>query len=154
MHGYIAEGSSAVLRTAAELQRRFGRKRLYIGTGAAALVPGGFFLLRAFTNREAPPPPPPPRDVVATKVITRDGPLYLDEIGNCSAYAMVLAQVSGQISARHFEDGAEVKKGDLLFSIDPRPFQAVLGQAQAALAQARSQSQHAGELLPVPTGAN
>jgi multidrug efflux system membrane fusion protein len=143
MYGYIAEFNSALHRMAPQLQRRFGRKRLHIGVAATALVLGGLFLFRGFANREAPPPPPPPQAVVATKVITRDVPLYLDEIGNCTAYAtvQVQAQVSGQIAARHFIDGAELKKGDLLFSIDPRPFQAVLGQAQAALAQARSQQQ-------------
>ena len=83
---------------------------------------------------------PPVRPVLVAKVITNDVPLYLDEIGTCAAYEMVLvqAQVSGKILARHFQDGAEVKKGDLLFTIDPAPFQAALDQAkaQAALDQA------------------
>jgi multidrug resistance efflux pump len=46
--------------------------------------------------------------------------------------------VSGQIIARNFQDGADVKKGDLLFTIDPRPYQAALEQAQGQLAQAQS----------------
>jgi multidrug efflux system membrane fusion protein len=76
---------------------------------------------------------PPARPVSVAKVIAKDVPLYLDEIGTCAAYetVQVQAQVSGQIVARNFQDGAEVKKGDLLFSIDPRPFQAALEQAQA-----------------------
>jgi multidrug efflux system membrane fusion protein len=84
---------------------------------------------------------PPARPVTVAKVITKDVPLYLDEIGTCAAYetVQVQSQVSGQIIARNFQDGAEVKKGDLLFSIDPRPFQAALEQAQGQLGQAQSQ---------------
>jgi multidrug efflux system membrane fusion protein len=76
---------------------------------------------------------PPARPVLVAKVTTKDVPLYLDEIGTCAAYetVQVQAQVSGQIIARHFQDGADVKKGDLLFTIDPRPYQAALEQAQA-----------------------
>jgi multidrug efflux system membrane fusion protein len=78
----------------------------------------------------------PVRPVTVAKVATKDVPLYLDEIGTCAAYETVLvqAQVSGQIMTRDFQDGADVKKGDLLFTIDPRPFQAVLDQAKAQAA--------------------
>ena len=83
---------------------------------------------------------PPVRPVLVAKVITKDVPLYLDEIGTCAAYetVQVQAQVSGQIVARNFQDGADVKKGDLLFTIDPRPYQAALEQAQGQLGQAKS----------------
>src|SRR6266567_906619 len=79
---------------------------------------------------------PPARPVLVAKVISKDVPIYLDEIGTCAAYetVQVQAQVSGQIIARHFQDGADVKKGDLLFTIDPRPYQAVRDQAQAQAA--------------------
>src|SRR5881392_190591 len=79
---------------------------------------------------------PPARPASVAKVVTKDVPLYLDEIGTCAAYETVLvqAQVSGQIMTRHFQDGSDVKKGDLLFTIDPRPFQAVLDQAKAQAA--------------------
>jgi multidrug efflux system membrane fusion protein len=83
---------------------------------------------------------PPARPVAVAKVITKDAPIYLDEIGTCAAYetVQVQAQVSGVILARHFQDGSDVKKGDPLFTIDPRPYQAALDQAkaQAALDQA------------------
>src|ERR1043165_6721323 len=79
---------------------------------------------------------PPVRPATVAKVITKDVPLYLDEIGTCAAYetVQVQAEVSGVIIGRHFQDGSEVKKGDLLFTIDPRPFQAVLDQAKAQVA--------------------
>src|SRR5206468_10428558 len=83
---------------------------------------------------------PPARPASVAKVVTKDVPLYLDEIGTCAAYetVQVQAQVSGQITARHFQDGADVKQGDLLFTIDPRPYQAALEQAQGQLGQAKS----------------
>ena len=76
---------------------------------------------------------PPVRPVLVAKVISKDVPLYLDEIGTCAAYetVQVQAQVSGKILARHFQDGAEVKQGDLLFTIDPAPYQAAVDQAKA-----------------------
>jgi multidrug efflux system membrane fusion protein len=78
----------------------------------------------------------PARPVLVATVLSRDVPLYLDEIGTCAAYETVLvqAQVSGKIMARHFQDGADVKKGDLLFTIDPAPYQAALDQAKAQAA--------------------
>jgi multidrug efflux system membrane fusion protein len=75
----------------------------------------------------------PARPVLVAQVISKDVPVYLDEIGTCAAYetVQVQAQISGKIMARHFQDGADVKKGDLLFTIDPAPFQAALDQAKA-----------------------
>ncbi|HZR04355.1 MAG TPA: efflux RND transporter periplasmic adaptor subunit [Candidatus Udaeobacter sp.] len=96
----------------------------------------------------------PVRPVAVAKVITKDVPVYLNEIGTCAAYetVQVQAQVSGQILTRDFQDGADVKKGDLLFTIDPRPFQATLDQAkaQAALDQAtlkRQEDLHARKVI-------
>ena len=76
---------------------------------------------------------PPVRPVLVAKVISKDVPLYLDEIGTCAAYetVQVQAQVVGKIMQRHFQDGSDVKKGDLLFTIDPAPYQAALDQAKA-----------------------
>ncbi|MGE5208046.1 MAG: efflux RND transporter periplasmic adaptor subunit [Alphaproteobacteria bacterium] len=76
------------------------------------------------------------RPVTVAKVVTKDVPLYLDEIGTCAAYetVQVQAQVSGKIIERHFQDGSDVKKGDPLFTIDPRPYQAALDQAKAQAA--------------------
>ncbi len=106
------------------------------------VVLAAFVLYRIFQHRaiEAKAAQPQGRPVLVAKVITKDVPLYLDEIGTCAAYEMVQvqAQVSGQIVARNFQDGADVKKGDLLFTIDPRPYQAALEQAQGQLAQAQS----------------
>jgi len=98
----------------------------------------GFVTYRIYQHRatEAKAAQPPLRPATIAKVVTKDVPLYLDEIGTCAAYetVQVQAQVSGVIIGRHFQDGSEVKKGDLLFTIDPRPFQAVLDQAKAQAA--------------------
>ncbi len=106
------------------------------------IVLAAFVIYRIFQHRAevAKASQPPVRPVLVAKVITKDVPLYLDEIGTCSAYetVQVQAQVSGQIIARHFQDGADVKQGDLLFTIDPRPYQAALDQAHGQLGQAQS----------------
>jgi multidrug efflux system membrane fusion protein len=104
-------------------------------------------LLRTFQRGVSTlkPAQAPARPVTVAKVVTKDVPLYLDEIGTCAAYetVQVQAQVTGVIIGRHFQDGSDVKKGDLLFTIDPRPFQAALDQAkaQAALDQATMKRQ-------------
>jgi len=80
-----------------------------------------------------PPAAPPPASVHAAKAESRDVPLYLEGIGKCVAPEVVSIQpqITGRITAIHFVDGTEVKKGDKLFSIDPRPFQIQLDQAKA-----------------------
>jgi multidrug efflux system membrane fusion protein len=75
----------------------------------------------------------PPAPVTATVAVSLDVPTYLDAIGKTVAREVVSIQpqVSGRITAIHFTDGANVKKGQLLFTIDTRPFEANLRQAQA-----------------------
>lgn len=139
--------SSATRETVGDLEQRFGRKRLYIFGGIAALVIL-FLVFRAFLGGQKAPPPPPTRPVSVAKVITKDVPLYLDEIGTCAAFesVQVQAQVSGQIMERHFKDGADVKKGDLLFTIDPRPYQAAVDAAKADLFLAQANLKRQTEL--------
>jgi multidrug efflux system membrane fusion protein len=90
-------------------------------------------------NVQAGPAMPPPLVTVA-KATAQDVPKYLDEIGRNSAFESVTAtpQVGGRIVERHFQDGENVKKGQLLFVIDPRPYKAQVDSAQAALAQAKA----------------
>jgi len=82
----------------------------------------------------------PPAPVSVVTAASEDVPIYLDEIGKAVAREMVSIQpqVSGRITALHFADGADVKKGDPLLTIDPRPYQAALDAAEANLAQARA----------------
>jgi len=80
----------------------------------------------------------PPAPVVTAPAVAQDVPLYIDAVGKIAAREVVSIQpqVSGRITKIHFSDGADVKTGDLLFTIDPRPYQAQLNQAEANLAQA------------------
>jgi len=82
--------------------------------------------------------PPAPVSVVAA--VAQDVPIYLDEIGRSVAREVVSVQpqVSGRITKIHFADGADVKTGDVLLTIDPRPYQAQLDAAEANLAQAKA----------------
>jgi membrane fusion protein, multidrug efflux system len=75
--------------------------------------------------------------VVTAKVTEKDVPIDLAAIGNVEAYTMisVRSQVTGQLREAGFHEGDSVKKGDLLFSIDRRPFEAALQQAEANLAR-------------------
>lgn len=77
--------------------------------------------------------------VVVVPAITSDVPEYIDEIGSIASpnSVEIRSQVTGKLIASHFKEGAEVKKGDLLFQIDPRPYQAALAQAQADLMSAK-----------------
>jgi len=79
----------------------------------------------------------PPAPVSVATAEAQDVPTYLDAIGKTVAREVVSIQpqVSGRIMQLHFTDGANVKKGDMLFTIDPRPFEASLQQAQANLSK-------------------
>src|SRR4029077_11835751 len=94
---------------------------------------------RANPQAAGPQMPPPPLVTVA-KALAQDVPVYLDEIGRSGAFESVTVtpQVGGRIMERHFQDGADLAKGALLFVIDPRPFQAQLDSASASLAQAKA----------------
>jgi len=79
----------------------------------------------------------PPAPVVVSTAVSQDVSNYMDALGKIVARETVAIQpqVSGRIEKIHFSDGANVRKGELLFTIDPRPFDANLKQAQANLAK-------------------
>jgi len=78
-----------------------------------------------------------PVPVVTARVQTKSVPVTIPAVGTAEALATVQirAQVTGQLSAVHFAEGQDVRKGQLLFSLDPRPFESALLQAQAVLAR-------------------
>jgi multidrug efflux system membrane fusion protein len=94
---------------------------------------------RANPQAAGPQLPPPPLVSVA-KAQAQDVPVYLDEIGKSYAFESVTVtpQVGGRITQRQFQDGADLTKGQLLFVIDPRPYQAQLDSAKGAVAQAKA----------------
>jgi multidrug efflux system membrane fusion protein len=97
-------------------------------------------LLTACAKKDPPPFERPPSPVTVATAVSEDVPLYLDEVGHTVAREVVSVepQVSGRITEIHFADGADLKKGDALFTIDPRPFQSQLDAAQANLAQSKA----------------
>ena len=82
----------------------------------------------------------PPAPVTVARAVARDVPVYIDAVGKTVAREVVSVQpqVAGRVTQIHFTDGANVKIGDLLFTIDPRPYQAQLNQAEANVAQAEA----------------
>ena len=87
--------------------------------------------------KEPPPPPaaPAPAPVVAVKAQLKTVPVQLRAIGTVRVFATVAIRprVNGEVIGVHFKEGAYVKKGDKLFTIDPRPYQTALDQAKAQL---------------------
>jgi multidrug efflux system membrane fusion protein len=87
----------------------------------------------------------PPAQVTVTTSVSRDTPVYLDEIGKVTALEVVTItpQVAGQITKRLFQDGDELKLNQPLFTINPDPYDAALAQAQAMLKKDRATADNA-----------
>jgi membrane fusion protein (multidrug efflux system) len=85
-------------------------------------------------------PPPAPTDVKVATVLQKDVPIYIEAIGQTrgSTEIEVRARVEGFIQTIDFEEGNPVRKGQLLYTIDPRPFEAALAQAKGTLAGAEA----------------
>ena len=85
------------------------------------------------TQQAAPPAP----EVLVTTVLPHDVPRVLERVATLDGFinANINAQVQGYIVSRDYQEGSIVKKGDLLFHIDPRPFEAALAQAKGTLAK-------------------
>jgi RND family efflux transporter MFP subunit len=83
----------------------------------------------------------PPPSVQIVEVVQQDVPVYHEWIATLDGYinAIIQPQVAGYLIQQNYREGALVRKNDVLFKIDPRPFQAVLDQAKAQLAQAEAQ---------------
>ena len=90
-------------------------------------------------KKSAPPPPP---EVQVITLAPTNVPIFEEWIGTLDGFvnAQIHAQVTGYLLTQNYAEGSEVKKGDLLFQIDPRPFQAELDQALAKLAQDKAQA--------------
>ena len=85
--------------------------------------------------------PPPPPAVKTEAVVERDVPISAEWVGTLVGYinAQIRPRVGGHLVSQNYKEGALVKAGDLLFQVDPRPYQAALEQAEANLLQAQSQ---------------
>src|SRR5947199_1829079 len=103
-------------------------------TLAALLI---FLVFSTACSRKPAPTGPPPPEVLVTTVTPRDVPRILERVATLDGFinANINAQVQGYIVSRDYQEGSLVKKGDLLFQIDPRPFEAALAQAKGTLAK-------------------
>jgi RND family efflux transporter MFP subunit len=91
-------------------------------------------------SRKAAEVGPPPPEVVVAAVMTQDVPVEREGVATLEGFitATINAQVQGYLTSRDYREGGVVKKGDLLFQIDPRPYEAALAQAQGNLATAQA----------------
>jgi len=110
---------------------------VFLRTAALFLVVGSWHPARGLA---ADPPPAPPA-VTVSQPLQRELVEWDEYTGQFAAkeYVEIRARVSGYLTEIHFEDGQIVKEGDLLFVIDPRPYEATLAAARAQLAQANAQ---------------
>src|SRR5262249_30722483 len=92
------------------------------------------------SGKQTPPAARPP-EVEVVQVEQRDVPIYSEWIGTLDGMvnAEIRAQVAGYLLRQHYTEGSFVRKGQLLFEIDPRPFQAALDHARGELARAEGQ---------------
>jgi membrane fusion protein (multidrug efflux system) len=116
----------------ASSSRTLLRKILRIGLALAAIAGCG-------CSRKAPPPQLPIVSIAAP--IQRDVPLYSEWIGTTVGFidAEIHSKVTGYLLTQDYKEGSLIKTGDLLFKVDPRPFQAVVDQAHAQLGVANAQ---------------
>jgi len=107
-----------------------------LAVALAALVAAG--CNDGVSDEQMPPPAP---QVSVAEVVVRDLPQWDEFTGRIEAVKSVeiRPRVSGYIERVHYTEGAEVKKGDVLFAIDPRPYRAELARVEAELARARAQ---------------
>src|SRR5947207_3005060 len=97
------------------------------------------------TNKAAPVSKgaAPAAPVSVAQAVSKTVPLEIQGVGNIEAFSTVTvkAQVGGELTQVNFQEGADVRKGDRLFVIDPRPYQSQVAQAEANLAKDRAQLQ-------------
>jgi membrane fusion protein (multidrug efflux system) len=112
----------------------------------ASIIVGTFLLLAATgcENKEAAPPPMPP-EVEVTDVVQRDVPIYQEWVAqlNGQVNADITPKVQGYLIKRNYSEGFFVRKGQLLYEIDSRPFVASLDQSKATVAVAEAQQTEA-----------
>jgi RND family efflux transporter MFP subunit len=105
------------------------------------IVPAVFSLTMMGCGRTQAAAPPPAPEVGVAPVIQQDVPVYSEWVATLDGYvnAQIRPQVSGYIVRQDYKEGSLVRKGEVLFEIDPRPFKAALDRAKGDLAQAQAQ---------------
>lgn len=108
---------------------------------ALILVALALLFASSCSNKSQAAKPPPPPDVGVSTVVQKNVPIYGNWVTSLEGYvtANIQPQVTGYLVHQNYREGSLVHEGDVLFEIDPRPFQAVLDQALGQLAQAKGQ---------------
>jgi len=109
---------------------------IYQRTFLATVFGAALLIISGCSRKQAQTPPNAP-EVLVTTVTPRDVPRILERVATLDGFinANINAQVQGYIISRDYKEGSVVNKGDLLFQIDSRPFEAALAQAKATLAK-------------------
>jgi membrane fusion protein, multidrug efflux system len=118
------------------------KRRIHIGTAIVLVVIVAIVLINVIRGKSvAAATPPPPPEVQVAAVEQRDVPVQREWIGTLNGLvnAAINAQVTGYLLRQDYAEGSFVHKGQLLFEIDARPFQAAVDQAAGQLAQAKAQ---------------
>lgn len=113
----------------------------------AALLLAGLLISGCSKGKPGQAPPKMAVPVAAGTAVRETVPVEIKAIGNIEAYSTVAvkSQIGGELIKVHFTEGHDVNKGDLLFTIDPRPYEASLRQAEANLAKDAAQMENAKE---------
>jgi membrane fusion protein (multidrug efflux system) len=108
-------------------------RRILITVGAAVLLTA--------CGKKEPAAPPQPPEVLVTEAVQADVPIFSEAIATLDGYvnSQIHSQVTGYLLQQAYQEGSVVKVGDLLFQIDPKPFQADLDKAEATLANKQAQ---------------
>src|SRR5438105_3331270 len=111
------------------------------GMFSALMIAGLSLVLAGCTGSTKAASALPPAVVEVATVVQQDTPIYSEWVATLDGYvnAQIQPRVSGYIIKQNYKEGSVVRKGEVLFEIDPRPFKAALDQAKAQLAQAEAQ---------------
>jgi membrane fusion protein (multidrug efflux system) len=106
---------------------------------------GVLLLAASACSKEAPPAAPPPPEVLVTEPIQRDVPVYMELVGQAVGFqdVEIRARVEGFLETVAFTEGSLVRKGQLLYKIDPKPLQAILANAKANMATSQARLEKA-----------
>jgi len=123
---------------------KFNRKLMRLLAAFAAVVISAVFM-PACSKPQPQQMQKPAVPAVIGSVTQKTVPVQIEAIGNAESFSTVAikAQINGELRRVHFREGQDVKKGDLLFTLDPRPFETQIKQAEAALARTTAQLENA-----------
>lgn len=99
-----------------------------------------FFLFACNEQEKAPPPPPPPPEVSVFETKAKDVSLYLEFVGETSGLKdiTIRARVEGFLEGLHFKEGSQVKKGDLLYTLESQPFEEKVATRMSGVAEVKT----------------